>query len=103
MSRNISLTQATTKLDLLSTYRNGSYGVSIYKDGTKKRYKLDSNDIVLFPETIDVKITNYCDMGCKFCHEQSTIEGIHGNLEALKNQLKYLSGIPIELAIGGGI
>lgn len=96
------LTQTTTKLDLLSTYKNGSYGVSLYTDGTKKRYKLDNNNSVLFPETIDVKITNHCDMGCKFCHEQSTIEGIHGNLEALKNQLKYLSGIPIELAIGGG-
>ena len=81
-------------------YRNGNVDVTISSDGTKVR-QFDGAQFVVHPETIDVKITNYCDAGCAFCHENSTVSGVHGNLKRLK---KILSDLPmgVELAIGGG-
>lgn len=61
-------------------YVNGNYKVTLLDDGTKIRYCKDSKPIADFPENIDVKLTNKCDLGCKFCHENSTINGKTGNL-----------------------
>ena len=86
----------------LFKYLNGNTSVVIYQDGTKVREILDieSNGFI-HPESIDVKITNYCDMGCLYCHESSTTSGTHANLERLLKIIKCLpSGV--ELAIGGG-
>ena len=82
-------------------YRNGNYNVHINLDnGTKIR----ENDLDFFspeyPESMDIKITNMCNMGCKFCHENSTPDGLHGdimNLEFIDTLHPYT-----ELAIGGG-
>lgn len=84
-------------------YINGNYNVKILNDGTKIREWEDG--IVptpLFPESIDVKITNYCDMGCVFCHEKSTTEGLHGDHYNLFNMLVTSLSPGVELAIGGG-
>jgi hypothetical protein len=50
---------------------------------------------------MDIKITNYCDLGCKFCHEMSDTVGKHADLDKL---LTVLQELPpgVELAIGGG-
>lgn len=83
---------------IITSYKNGDSLVEIYQDGTKVR---TGEGKIEFPETIDVKITNYCDLGCSYCHESSTKEGKEGDLEILKTILDTLpSGI--ELAIGGG-
>lgn len=81
-------------------YQNGNTFVSIHSDGTKVR-EYSGQPSVAHPESIDVKITDYCDMGCNYCHESSTTSGIHGDLDKL---LHILSGLPagVELAIGGG-
>lgn len=86
--------------NLLYKYRNGNSTISIFSDGTKIRL-FDGIVSPEFPESIDVKITNYCDANCSFCHEQSTISGSHADLNTL---LKVLNPLPsgIELAIGGG-
>lgn len=81
----------------LGKQTNGNYRYILYSDGTKFR-----EDVVeykpLFPETMDVKITNYCDAGCYFCHENSTREGLHGDLDA-----SYWKDCGLqEIAIGGG-
>ena len=86
-------------MELLHSYINGNYSVSIFDDGTKIRYnKLDHFD-PQFPESIDLKATNLCDMGCAACHENSTPDGKHGDLS-----LPFLSTLRpgTELAIGGG-
>lgn len=87
-------------MKLLGSYKNGNYNVSIYEDGTKVR----ENDLDFFeadfPESMDIKITNRCDMGCVFCHENSTCTGEHGKILGvpfLENLHPYT-----ELAIGGG-
>ncbi|MCI9258565.1 hypothetical protein [Acutalibacter sp.] len=87
-------------MKLLGEYQNGNYSVKIYDDGTKIR----ENDFNFFepeyPESMDMKITNACDMMCPFCHEASVPNGEYGdilNLPFLDTLLPYT-----ELAIGGG-
>ena len=87
-------------MELIGSYQNGNYKVSIYDDGTKVR----ENDLDFFeperPESMDIKITNACDMGCPFCHEDSKPDGKHGDIL----NLPFLDSIHpyTELAIGGG-
>ena len=86
-------------MNLIGRYTNGNYSVSIFEDGTKIREnELDSLD-PNFPENIDLKITDFCDAGCLYCHENSTKKGLHGDLDvAFIETLKPYT----ELAIGGG-
>ena len=86
--------------NILGTYVNGNTIVAIYKDGTKERY-IKSGEIPApeFPESIDLKITNKCDISCQFCAEGSTPDGADACLDD-----SLLDSIPpyTELAIGGG-
>jgi hypothetical protein len=91
---------ATTN-KILYKYGNGNYTVTIFDDGTKIRETDDDVFMSEFPESIDVKITNNCNLNCKYCHENSTISGSHADLEELKSKLSELPG-GVELAIGGG-
>lgn len=82
-------------------YQNGNYQVFMnLKNGTKIR----KNDLDFFEpstvESMDIKITNRCNMGCNMCHEGSTIDGKHADLMSpsfLDNLHPYT-----ELALGGG-
>lgn len=83
------------------SYKNGNYTVYIdTKDGTKIR----ENDLDFFradfPESMDIKITNRCNMNCAQCHENSTCRGEHGDIlsESFIDKLHPYT----ELAIGGG-
>lgn len=84
-------------------YRNGGWEVSINeKTGNKMRSLVDPGQpLPVFPESLDLKITDYCNAECAFCHENSTIKGKHADL--LKTQMA-LSMLPpgVEIAIGGG-
>lgn len=85
---------------LIGNYQNGNYDVKIYSDGTKIRETDESAFVPEFPESMDLKITDYCDQGCAFCHENSSVCGQHGdilNLEFIDTLKPYT-----ELAIGGG-
>ena len=86
-------------MKLLGKYRNGNFITTIFDDGTKIRQTEEDEFKPSFAENCDIKITNYCDMGCPMCHENSTTEGSHGDLSLpfLKNLHPYT-----ELAIGGG-
>ena len=87
-------------MNLLGEYQNGNYKVSIYDDGTKIRETEDNQFISAFPECMDIKITDYCDMGCPYCHENSTKQGKHGDIL----HAKFIDSLHpyTELAIGGG-
>lgn len=87
-------------MKILYSYQNGNTHVSLYEDGTKERF-FEGSPNIIHPESIDVKITDYCDAGCSFCHEQSTIDGQHGDLDKL---LEILDPLPagVEIACGGG-
>ena len=92
-------------------YTNGNYFVEINKkDGTKIRTTLEDDFKAEFPENIDIKITNWCDMACPFCHENSNPEGKHADLFSSAQPTKgnyseklFNSLVPgTELALGGG-
>ena len=56
-------------MELLGIYKNGNFTTKIFNDGTKVRETEDDEFKAAFAENMDIKISNYCDMGCKFCHE----------------------------------
>lgn len=83
------------------SYRNGNYIVKFnISDGTKIRETEDDEFVPNFAENMDVKISNYCDVGCKFCHEGSTKNGKHGDILSQKF-IETLHPYQ-EIALGGG-
>ena len=82
-------------------YQNGNYTVTI---DTKTGTKIRENDLDFFradfPESMDIKICNKCDLGCPMCHENSTKDGAIGDImsESFIDKLHPYT----ELAIGGG-
>ena len=82
-------------------YQNGNYTVII---DTQTGTKIRENDLDFFgadfPESMDIKICNRCDMGCPMCHENSTKDGAIGDImsEGFIDKLHPYT----ELAIGGG-
>lgn len=85
----------------MHSYENGGTHVVLHADGTKVREITDPSRPPVFPEQMDLKITDWCDAGCAWCHEGSTVRGRHGDVEAM---IGLLSDLPagIEIAIGGG-
>lgn len=81
-------------------YKNGSYIVMMLDDGTKIRYSKSDIYNPSRVESMDIKITNCCDMGCPMCHENSLPNGVHADV--INNSI--IDSIPpyTELAIGGG-
>ncbi len=87
-------------MEKIGTYVNGNTIVAIYDDGSKVRYvKADEAAQPEFPESIDLKITNRCNLGCPMCAECSTPNGKHADLNSpLLSTLRPYT----ELAVGGG-
>ena len=85
---------------LLSKYRNGNYNVAIFDDGTKIRYNDLDCLIPEFPESMDMKISNYCPFGCPMCHEKSSEDGEYGKI--LHHPFIKTLHSGTELALGGG-
>ena len=86
--------------NLLGTYVNGNTIVAMYDDGTKVRYTKDGESPAPeYQESMDLKITNRCDLGCPMCAEQSSPDGVHADLnDPLLDSIRPHT----ELAIGGG-
>lgn len=104
---------------VLGRYINGNHSVVIFEDGTKvkstghweKNAKNGANVWVEddqdhftydFPENFDIKITDWCDGCCPYCHENSTVNGKHGDLRAMEPVFRSLHA-GTEAAIGGGL
>ena len=85
----------------LVQYKNGNYTVIRDLDsGTL--VKMNDLDFLEadFPDSFDLKITDSCDRGCKFCHENSLPNGKHGDIM----KAKFIDTLHpyTEIAIGGG-
>lgn len=83
------------------SYENGNYRVILdLKTGTKARITEADEFIADFPESMDIKICNKCDLNCPQCHECSTPFGECGDIlsESFIDKLHPYT----ELAIGGG-
>lgn len=87
-------------MKILGSYKNNDYTCTMFSDGTKIRWNDKDSFNPVKPESIDIKITNMCNMGCSMCHENSTPDGKHGdilNLPFIDTMFPYS-----EVAIGGG-
>lgn len=87
-------------MKILGSYKNNDYTCTMFSDGTKIRCNDKDSFNPIKPESIDLKITNKCNMGCGMCHENSTPDGKHGdilNLPFIDTMFPYS-----EVAIGGG-
>lgn len=76
-----------TDSKLISSYKNGNTRVSIFEDGTKIR-KYDGEAKPDYPESIDIKISNFCDLSefCQWCLVPGTqITFMDGNSLSKKN------------------
>lgn len=82
---------------------------AIYLNGKTLRIALDPKKPIEqldFPEFYDVKITDYCTGGCKYCYQNSTRRGMH--FYDIIGKTKEYFGImsennkPFQVAIGGG-
>lgn len=87
-------------MELLGRYKNGNFTTTILSDGTKIRETDEDEFIPTFAENMDIKITNFCDIGCPFCHEGSTTYGKFGDI---LNE-KFIDTLHLyqEVALGGG-
>lgn len=75
--------------NLLGTYVNGNTIVAMYNDGTKVRYTKDGEaPAPEYPESMDLKITNCCDLGCEMCFTAGTkilmADNTYKNIEDVK-------------------
>lgn len=86
---------------------SGYWSLFNFSTGTKIRFSFDNLDEVPAkseaPELVDLKITDYCTMGCKFCYQDSTELGTHAKYDSITSILYSLSNNEVyECAIGGG-
>lgn len=89
-------------LPILNCYKNGNHYTTIFSDGTKvcETIGFAKNQTFKFPENMDLKISDQCPVGCKYCHESSTPNGKFGNIMDLPFVDTLVPGT--ECAIGGG-
>ena len=87
-------------------YVNGNYNIIIFDNGSKVRYCNDDSFSPIFPESIDLKITNKCPYSCPYCHENSRPDGKEAKLlnDDGTFAFEFMNTLRAgtELAIGGG-
>lgn len=72
-------------------------------DGSKMRWSKTPYEKSSAPELVDVKITDFCGYGCKFCYQGSTKAGAHAPLPRIEAIFEHLASMGVfEVAIGGG-
>ena len=55
------------------------------------------------PLLVDLKITDFCDMGCSFCYQDSRPTGEHAKVDTISSYFYELAAMKVfEVAIGGG-
>ena len=75
--------------------------------GAKATFSFNENAAPLVksrtPELVDLKITDYCEVGCPYCYQNSSIQGKHCDLNDFYSILVTLVEMSVfEVAIGGG-
>ena len=86
--------------NILKVYKNGNATIAIFDDGTRIINSKDDRLDLEYPLSVDMKITNSCNMGCPYCHEDSKPNGPHADLKNLPYLTTFLPYT--EVAIGGG-
>lgn len=87
-------------MKLLGSYKNGSYYVNMFNDGTKVRVALNDEFVPAFAENCDVTITESCINACKFCYSGCTPQGKHADFSKYEYLIDSLHPYT-ELALNG--
>lgn len=73
------------------------------RDGTKLRFSIGAYKKAGRPELVDIKITDWCDVGCTFCYQDSTLLGRHASEDNISFVVEELAKARVfEVALGGG-
>lgn len=96
--------------DDIKPVKNGNYWVAYsYWNENRLRFKTEKGDCVpLYPELIDLKITDQCENGCPFCYMNASPKGAHADWYTLQTTLGTINGYKdfynkrVEFSIGGG-
>lgn len=89
-------------------YKNGNHFVEILLNGKKRKWTVEDDVAEFtydFPENVDLKINNRCNIGCPYCHEASCPNGEVYDLKTLiDTPTSFIHSLHsgTELAIGGG-
>ena len=84
------MTWKRTSPNIIAKYDNGNHRVILFSDGTKIKETINPDDdhfTYEFPESFDLKITDYCDAGCAYCFIPGTnvkIKNGNTSIESLK-------------------
>ncbi len=76
-------------------------------NGTKIRMHFDKDapdyTKAFAPELVDIKITDFCPIGCSYCYQDSTKAGVHGELDFIESLAYSFKDMGVfEVALGGG-
>jgi hypothetical protein len=83
------------------------------RTGTKVRVDFRNSDHLLGlscapersekPETVDIKITDFCPQNCPWCYQGSSLEGRHAETHEIESLAYALASLEVfEVALGGG-
>lgn len=76
------------------------------KTGTKVRFSEKGKPVPTVasaPELVDLKLTDYCPVGCHYCYQGSTVNGKHADKSQVESFIYMLGKHGVfEVAIGGG-
>ena len=76
------------------------------RTGTKIRFSEKGKaqpTVASAPELIDIKLTDYCPVGCHYCYQGSTVKGKHADKGTVESFIYQLGRMGVfEVAIGGG-
>lgn len=83
------------------------YTIFNFRTGTKVRLSFVNSPSLYVcsstPELVDLKITDNCPYGCKFCYQDSTPKGQHADKGKIQDLMYRFSDAQLmEVAIGGG-
>jgi organic radical activating enzyme len=88
--------------------RDGNFWVLFDKNsGNRLIFSFRDENVEKFvaesPLLVDLKITDYCDKGCSYCYQDSTVQGKHADYAEIAELLDKLSTLKVfEVALGGG-
>jgi hypothetical protein len=75
-------------------------GAKIRFSFTEESFNASKSEV---PELVDVKITDYCESNCSFCYQNSSMDGMHANINTIRQVIRHLSELNVfEIAFGGG-
>jgi organic radical activating enzyme len=104
--KNVDILSTDTSYKFVAKWDELGYWVLFNKKtGAKVRFTFQDLDKKIEksskPELVDLKITNYCDLNCPYCYQNSSSNGNHAtDINYILWKLESL-GV-LEIAIGGG-